>query len=67
MQQVKLFKSVEAEVSALEAEVNNWICDSEARIVSVSGNIAPQSGKTSGGSGYVPSDILLIVVYEVGN
>jgi hypothetical protein len=69
MQQVKLFKSVEVEVSALEADVNRWITQSGARIISVTGNIAPQSGEASSmgdGRGLVPSDILLIIVYDDG-
>lgn len=64
MQQVKLFKSVEAEISTLEADINKWIQNSGARVLSITGNIAPQSGKLSGGSGYVPSDILVVVLYE---
>ena len=66
MKKVKVFKSVEAEVSALVVELNKWIRQSGAKVLGISGNIAPQSGKTSGGSGYVPSDILLIVTYDDG-
>ena len=43
MQQVKIFKSVENELNTLEAEMNTWIASSGARIISISGNIAPQS------------------------
>ena len=69
MQQVKLFKGLESELSKLEAEVNDWIRDSGARVLSISGNIAPQSeapeGKRGGlGSGFAPSDIVLVVLYE---
>ena len=66
MQQVRIFKSIESEVAALEREVNAWIGDSGARVISITGNIAPQSGspKGTGMSQYVPSDILLIVLYE---
>ena len=70
MQQVKLFKGVENEVAALEKEVNHWIRQSGARIVSITGNIAPQSesgGTTSGslgGSQFASSDVLLIILYE---
>jgi hypothetical protein len=69
MQQVKLFKSIEVEISALEAEVNRWIRESGARVVSISGNIAPQSaalGSMGDRGGFAPSDILLIVVYDDG-
>lgn len=70
MQQVKLFKGIEAEVDRLEKEVNTWIRQSGARVISISGNIAPQSGKANsqtgalGGGGLIPSDVLIIVLYE---
>ncbi len=70
MQQVKLFKGLESEVSELEREVNAWLRESGAKVISISGNIAPQSekpGEVSGGSSrsrFPPSDILLIVLYE---
>jgi len=61
---------VESEIAALEAEVNAWIRQSRARIVSISGNIAPQSNLPDGKGGvtgrtlYPPSDVVLIVLYE---
>jgi hypothetical protein len=70
MQQVKLFKGVESEVQALENEVNAWIRQSGVHVLSVTGNIAPQSltadakGAALGGRGLAPSDVLLIVLYE---
>ena len=70
MQQVKIFKTIEAEVSELEAEVNAWIQETGAKILSISGNIAPQSGAGEGkvtalgGSQFASSDVLLVVLYE---
>lgn len=70
MQQVKLFKGIEAEAHSLENEVNAWIRRSGAKVISITGNIAPQSGKADpqgggiGGGGFIPSDVLLIVLYE---
>ena len=70
MQQVKLFKGLESDVTTLEAEVNAWIRQSRAKVISVTGNIAPQSekpGAASGGLGkspFSPSDVVLIVLYE---
>ena len=67
MQQVKLFKSVEAEISELESEVNNWIRESGVRVVSIRGNIAPQTVSDSnvGVKGrFSPSDVLIVVTYE---
>lgn len=70
MQQVKLFKGIEGELAALEDEVNDWIRQSGAKILSLTGNIAPQTEKPSdvtGGSSrgrFPPSDVVLIVMYE---
>ena len=70
MQQLKIFKSVEAEVAGLEEDVNRWIAESGVRVLSITGNISPQSQRT-GGAGdtagplkYVPSDVLLVILYE---
>ena len=72
MQQVKIFKTMESDTGSLENEVNAWIRESGARVVSVTGNIAPQSeasGPSATGLGqgrFVSSDVLLIVLYETG-
>ena len=72
MQQVKLFKGVENEVGTLEKEINDWLSRSGAKVVTLTGNIAPQSPKSdsAGGLGkgsFAPSDVLVIVLYETGN
>ena len=73
MQQVRIFKSVENEVRELEKEINGWIRESGAKVLSITGNIAPQSGgmeARSGGlsrSGFAPSDVVVIVLYEAAN
>ena len=73
MQHVKIFKGVEGDTATLEQEINQWITETGARIVQMSGNIAPQSpgnGPTTGGlggggsSGFIASDVLVILVYE---
>ena len=70
MQQVKIFKGVESDLTALEQEVNGWLRQSGARVVSVTGNIAPQTvtpeskGGGVGRSYYPPSDVILIFLYE---
>ncbi len=51
MQQIKLFKSLESDIGSLEAEVNAWLRESEVKVLSITGNIAPQShtpGDTKG-------------------
>ncbi|MAR11096.1 MAG: hypothetical protein CL681_14210 [Blastopirellula sp.] len=70
MQKVKLFKSIESELVALESEINAWIESSGAKIVSLTGNIAPQTSGSHGGTAigsFSSSDVLIVVVYEAGN
>lgn len=72
MQQVKLFKGVENEVGSLEKEINDWLSRSGAKVVSLTGNIAPQSTKPDAGGGlgkgsFSPSDVLVIMLYETAN
>jgi hypothetical protein len=70
MRQVKIFKGIEVELGKLEAEMNAWIRQSGAQVVSITGNIAAQttgSGSTAsglGGSPFPPSDVIVIVLYE---
>ena len=70
MQQVRIFKTVESEVTELAQQINAWIEESGARVLSITGNIAPQSAaRTSqpaslGGSTHAVSDVLVIVLYE---
>jgi hypothetical protein len=65
---IKLFKGVESEIAELEHEINQWLAASEARIVQVFGNIAPQtigSGKTGSATRiFDQSDVLIAVVYD---
>ena len=70
MQQVKIFKGIESEVTSLESEINGWIQSSGARVLSITGNIAPQTkddtsdAPSLGHSPYAPSDVLVVVLYE---
>lgn len=71
MQQVKLFKGVESELQSLEEAVNTWIRQTGARVISITGNVAPQTGRggtqavgLGGSGGITPSDVLVIVLYE---
>jgi hypothetical protein len=71
MQQIKLFKGVESDLARLEQTVNDWLRESRAHVLQVTGNIAPQSGPPSVGGGssqspFTPSDVLVLVVYETG-
>jgi hypothetical protein len=65
MRKIKIFKSVENDLTALENEINDWITTHGIDVVAITGNIAPQtmlSGQS--GSMFASSDVLLIVTYE---
>lgn len=68
-QQIKFFKSVESELPGMEADINAWLKQSNAKVVQIFGNIAPQTiakdsgGFSSGERRYAPSDVMIAVVY----
>jgi len=70
MHQIKLFKKIESEVGELEQEINDWLKQSGAKVISITGNIAPQSMKTADqqsslSSGpFAASDVFVVVLYE---
>lgn len=64
MQQVKLFKSIESELEDLQKAINTWIKESGAKIISITGNIAPQTGHSGPMNTFASSDILVVVLYE---
>lgn len=67
MRKVKFFMSLENELPALEAEINDWIASTGITLISVNGNIAPQTGDHSALGSFSASDVFVIVVYEDGN
>jgi hypothetical protein len=64
MRQVKLFKALECEWEKLEQEINDWIAETGANVVNISGNIAPQSQRSHPNARENPSDVLVIVTFE---
>ncbi len=70
MQLVKLFKGIESDVRALENDINTWLRESGAKVITISGNIAPQSAakdasaQTLSKGSFAASDILVLVLYE---
>jgi len=71
MHQVKLFRGLENDLPGLEKQVNKWLEESGARVVSIRTNMAPQSASQpertisgTGGSIWAPSDVLVMVHYE---
>lgn len=65
MQQVKIFEVLENNLQALEDEINAWLRESGVRIISMTGNIAPQSAISHPKARPAPSDVLLVVLYEL--
>ena len=69
MQQVKIFKGSEGDLQALEKQINSWLAGEGVRVISMIGNIAPQSPPAPekgslGLSSYPPSDVLVIIHYD---
>ncbi len=64
MQQIKIFKSVDTELGDMENQINSWIAESKAKIVSVYGNISPQAGKHGPQGSFSAADVFVIVLYE---
>jgi hypothetical protein len=69
MHQIKIFKSLEYDVDAMEKQVNDWLAKTGARVLAMNGNIAPQTetgarGPGATGSGLSPSDVILFLLYE---
>jgi len=76
MQQIKLFIGREDHTKDLEHEVNQWIASSGVEVLSISGNLSPQTvlpdkvGKSMGDAGsaagrrFGASDIMVLVTYK---
>jgi len=64
MQQVKIFKSIESELSSLEEEINSWIANENVNVTNIFGNIAPQSPSGPGMGSFSSSDVLVVLLYE---
>lgn len=64
MRLVKIFTHKENETVKLETEINGWIEQTGAHLISVTGNIAPQSQVSYPNKKPDPSDVLVVVVYE---
>ena len=64
MRLVKFFNCKENETEQLETKINTWIEQSSANLISVTGNIAPQSQVAFPNKSPDPSDVLIVVVYE---
>jgi hypothetical protein len=70
MHQVKLFKGLENDLPGLEKQVNDWLVKSDAKVVHMFGNLAPQKNETQPDetgivhSLYLPANVLLVLLYE---
>jgi hypothetical protein len=75
MHQVKIFKGLENEPIQMENRINEFLRETKAKVVQITGNIAPQGERPNAGQGvgvggglsdsFVPSDVLIVVLYEV--
>jgi hypothetical protein len=66
MQQVKLFKGTETELEDLQESINTWIKQHGTKVISITGNIAPQTGHGGGSlNTFATSDVLVVILYEV--
>ena len=64
MRLVRIFIGNEEQPNRLEQEVNEWIQSTGATVLSINGNIAPQSPMSHPNARPMPSDIMLVVTYE---
>jgi hypothetical protein len=64
VRKVKLFKGVENELTELEAEINQFLESSGVELISVSGNISPQTHLPTSPDTFSTSDVLIILTYE---
>ena len=65
MQQIRIFKSIESEIAPLEEEMNAWLSESGAKVISITGNIAPQAAASAAlGGSFSGSDVIIFVLYE---
>ncbi|TWT83743.1 hypothetical protein CA13_52100 [Planctomycetes bacterium CA13] len=66
MQQVKIFKGVDNEISELEQQMNRWMRKSGAKVISVTGNLTAQPAPTAGGmNSFAAGHLMLVVLYEI--
>lgn len=74
MQKVKMFKSIETELGEMEAQINLWLATTQAKIISITGNISPQTIRHLGPGGpslegafgaFGASDVFVIILYEL--
>lgn len=77
MHQIKFFAAEEDTSRTLEAEINAWLRETNARVINIFGNIAPQAVLTSPQSNTLPgadpgstrrfaaSDIFIAILYEL--
>ncbi len=65
MQQVKVFKGIDAEIPEMERQINRWMRKSGAKVISITGNLTAQSGGGGPMNSFAGGDVLLVVLYEI--
>lgn len=64
MQRVKIFRGSDSELATLEAEINTFLEKAGARVVQITGNIAPQTSTGGPRGSFASSDVLVVILYE---
>ncbi len=70
MPKIKLFVDIESNIENMETRINDWITGSNAKVINVFGNIAPQTvtgdakATATGGRRFSSSDVFVAIVYE---
>ncbi|MCC6284814.1 MAG: hypothetical protein IT439_05855 [Phycisphaerales bacterium] len=70
MVQVRLFVGVESTRADFEKEINTFLAQLRGSVLSITGNIAPQTiaregrSEGAGGRSFNPSDLFVIVTYD---
>ncbi len=75
MNQIKIFTGLEDATEELTRDINQWLRESGAKVLQITGNIAPQSinmteqvtplpGSTGPIGHRLPSDIMIVILYS---
>jgi len=67
IQQVKIFKSVDTEITELERQINRWIRKNGVNVISMTGNLAGAPAAAGGApmSSFAAGDIMIVLMYEL--
>ena len=65
MQQVKIFKGVDTEISDIEKQINRFLRKTGVTVLSITGNLAAQPGSANGPmNSFAGSDVMVIILFD---